>query len=143
MSKSCTNKFSPALCTMYIEEGYIKIMIPTYCRKFQWKYRSPVNLDFLCIRICFMYILFVTNLVFPHFFHNFFSFLAVEKETRLFIGPKQGFSPFRTDDNFVFFFNSSKWEKFVEKQDWWFDVTSTILDKWKREKKMEVHLFYS
>jgi hypothetical protein len=29
-----------------------------------------------------------TNLVFPNFFHEFFSALAVEKENELFIGPK-------------------------------------------------------
>jgi hypothetical protein len=29
-----------------------------------------------------------TNLVFPNFFHEFFSALSVEKENELFIGPK-------------------------------------------------------
>ena len=55
-----------------------------------------------------------TNHVFPNFFHEFFSVLAVERENKLlFIGQKQ--SQFWTNEKFVFFFNCSNWEKFAEK----------------------------
>ena len=56
-----------------------------------------------------------TNLVFPNFFHEFFSVLAVEKENKFFIGPKKWvFFQFWTNEKFVFFFNCSNWEKLVE-----------------------------
>ena len=51
-----------------------------------------------------------TNLVFP----NFFSALVVEKENKLFFGPKQVFSQFWTNEEFVLFFNGSNWEKIGE-----------------------------
>ena len=53
-----------------------------------------------------------TNLVFPYFFHKFFSDWAVEKENKLFIGSKQGFFlSFGTMKSLFSFY----WEKFVEK----------------------------
>ena len=66
------------------------------------------------------YILFVTsnhqttNFVFPNFFHECFSVLAVEKENKLFIGSKQLFSQLWTNEKIVFFFNCSNWEKIGE-----------------------------
>ena len=54
-----------------------------------------------------------TNFVFPNFFHEFFSVLAVEKENKIFIGPKYVFSKFENwkrngnryvlDSSFMFF----------------------------------------
>ena len=52
-----------------------------------------------------------TNLFFPIFFHQFFWVLAVEKDNKLFIGPKQIFSQFWTNEKFVLIFNCST-EKF-------------------------------
>ena len=52
---------------------------------------------------------------FIQFFHKFFSVLAVEKENNPFICPKQVFSQSLTNEKFVFFFNCSNWEKFMEK----------------------------
>ena len=57
-----------------------------------------------------------TNLVFSHFFLNFFfSAWAVDNDNKLFIGPKQVFSWFWTNEKFVFFFKCSNWVSFVEK----------------------------
>ena len=52
-----------------------------------------------------------TNFVFPNFFHEFFSVLAVEKENNHFIGPKQvfflSFGPIKS----LFSFSTAKTEK--------------------------------
>ena len=56
-----------------------------------------------------------TNFVFHNFFHEFFSASAVEKENKLFIGPKHVFSWFWTNETFIYFFNCWSWEKLVEK----------------------------
>jgi len=76
-----------------------------------------------------------TNLVLPNFILEFFSVLTVEKEKKKIIGSKKVFFECWTDEKFIFFFNCSNWEKFVEekfveekwgKQNWWFDVTKKI-----------------
>ena len=73
-----------------------------------------------------------TNVVFPNFFYEFFSAWAVEKDNKLFIGPKQIFSQFWTNEKFVFFFNCStekiSWKKMRKTRFvvWWFDVTNWL-----------------
>ena len=56
-----------------------------------------------------------TNIVLPKFFYEFFSVCAFEKERKLFIGLKPRKNLFWTNKKFVFLFNCSSWEKFVEK----------------------------
>ena len=54
-----------------------------------------------------------TNLVFPNYFNKFFSVWAVEKENKLFIGPKQVFfSQFWSNKKLFFVF------KWTEKNSW-------------------------
>ena len=76
-----------------------------------------------------------TNIVSPNFFPEIFSVLAVEKENKLFIGPKQffffSFGPIKS----LFSFSTAKTEKNLWKKlgktrliVWWFDVTNKITD---------------
>ena len=56
-----------------------------------------------------------TNLFFPIFFHQFFWVLAVEKDNKLFIGPKQiFFSQFWTNES-LFSFSTAQLRKFYGK----------------------------
>ena len=70
-----------------------------------------------------------TNLVFPNFFQEFFSVLAVEKENKLFVGPKLKKTWLGTIKS-LFSFSTAKteknWWKNWGKQNWWFDVTNKI-----------------
>ena len=74
-----------------------------------------------------------TNLVFPNFFHEFFSVWEDEKENKLFIGPKMRkktcFGPIKS----LFSFSTvqaekNSWKKLGETKlvVWWFDVRNKI-----------------
>ena len=66
------------------------------------------------------------NLVFPNFFHEFFSAWAVEKENKHFIGPKQVFSwcYYGLMKSLFTFSNAEKKLGNTRLVVWWFDVTN-------------------
>ena len=68
----------------------------------------------------------------PKFFPRNFVSWAVEKENKLFIGPKlRKKNLFWTNKKFIIFFNSSNWEKLGKTKlfVWWIDVTNWLYDR--------------
>ena len=73
-----------------------------------------------------------SQICFTKIFREIFSAWAVEKENEVFIGPKQFFSWFWTNEKFVFFLTVGTKKirrKIWGKQDWLFDVANKILIK--------------
>ena len=74
-----------------------------------------------------------TNFVSPNFFHEFFVVWAVEKDNKLFIGPKHFFFSVLDQRKVNFLFQLLNWEvswkKLVKTRFvvWWFNVTIWLL----------------
>ena len=88
--------------------GFCVVNVPILESETVGRHRSIICRD----KIPLFYILFKTI---TDFFCEFFTVCPDEKENKLFIGPKGRQNRFWISKKFVFFFNCSSWESFVEK----------------------------